>query len=72
MTPIQRGDNFGDKIVNLMYFSLYNPGYRTGKVEDEFIVMIIEEGTTKIVNFINFGTGVLVLKGNHISLFIIC
>ena len=63
--PISKGGNFGVKNVKLMYFfkklceALFSQTLR--------IVMMANEGSTKIVNYINPGAGVLVLGRDHIS-----
>ena len=68
MTPTPRGGNFGVKSVKLMYFFknlLLNSGawFRQTKC----IVMMTKEGSTKIVNFMTPGAGVVVLGRGHIS-----
>ena len=42
------------------------PGHKSDKLST-YIGMLIKEGSTKIVNFINPGTRVLVLGRGHIS-----
>ena len=65
MNPTARGCNFG---VKLMYFFknllLYSGAL---SIQTKCIVMMTEEGSTKIVNFITPGTWVLVLGRGHIS-----
>ena len=68
MTPTQRGGNFGVKSVKLMYFLknliLYFQAFLR---QTKYIVMMTKEGSTKIVNFMTPGAGVLVLGRGHIS-----
>ena len=70
MTPSlpPRGGNFGVKNVKLMYFFknllLYPSAWFR---QTKYIVMMTKEGSTKIVNFMTPGAGVLVLGHGHIS-----
>ena len=62
------GDNFGVKSVKLMYFLkhlLFYSGawFRQTKCE----VMMTKVGSTKVINFMTLGAGVLVLWRGHIS-----
>ena len=68
MTPTQRGGNFGVKSVKLIYF-LKNRLHYSGAWfrQTKCIVMMTKEGSTKIVNFMTPGAGVLVLGRGHIS-----
>ena len=66
MTPTQRGGNFGVKSVKLMYFFknllLYSQALNR---QTKYVVMMTKEGSTKIVNFMIPGVGVLVLGCGH-------
>ena len=68
MTPTPRGGNFGVKSVKLMYFLknllLYSGAWFR---QTKCIVIMTKEGSTKIVNFMTPGTGVLVLGRGHIG-----
>ena len=68
MTPTPRGGNFGVKSVKLMYFLknllLYS---ETWFKQTKYVVTMTKEGSTKIVNFMTPGAGVLVLGRGHIS-----
>ena len=68
MTPTQRGVNFGVKSVKLMYF-LNNLLLYSQKLirQTKYVVMMTKEGSTKIVNFMTPGVGVLMLGRVHIS-----
>ena len=68
MTPIQRGGNFGVKSVKLLYFFKNLLLYPKALIKQtNYVVMMTKEGSTKIVNFMTPGVGVLVLGRGHIS-----
>ena len=68
MTPTQRGGNFGVKSVKLMYFFKNLLLYSQALIrQTKYVVMMTIEGSTKIVNFMTPGVGVLVLGRGHIS-----
>ena len=64
--PPPRRGNFGVKCVKLMYFFksllLYSGAWFR---QTKCIVMITREGSTKIVNFMSPGAGVLLLGHGH-------
>ena len=67
MTPTPRGGNLGVKKVKLMNFLknlLYSGAWFR---QTKYIVVKTKEGSTKIVNFMTPGTGVLVLGCGHIT-----
>ena len=61
------GDNFEVNIVNLMYFSRNLLYFRALIRQTKFTVMMTVKVITKIVNFMTFRAGVLVLGCGHIS-----
>ena len=66
-TPIPRGSNFGVKSVKFYFLKsllLYSGAWLR---QTKCIVMMAKEGSTKIVNFMTPGAGVLVLGRGHIS-----
>ena len=68
MTPTQRGGNFGVKSVKFMYFLKNLLLYSQALIrQTKYVVMMAKEGSTKIVNFMIPGVGVLVLGCGHIS-----
>ena len=68
MTPTPRGGNFGVKSVKLIYFFKNLLLYSGARFrQTKCIVMMTREGSTKIVNFMTPGAGVLVLGRSHIS-----
>ena len=54
-------------IVKTHYFFFKTTFFSTLRHKTEGIVMMSKEGSTKIVNFMTPGTGVLVLGRGHIS-----
>ena len=67
MTPYTKGGNFGVESVKVMYF-LKNLLYSQTLIrQTKYIVMLTKEGSTKIVNFLTPGAGVLVLGRGHMS-----
>ena len=66
--PTQRGGNFGVKSVTLMYFFKNLLLYSQALIrQTKYVVMMTKEGSTKIVNFMTPGAGILVLGRGHIS-----
>ena len=67
MTPTKRGGNFGVKSVKLMYFLKNLLLYSQALIrQTKYVVMMTKEGSTKIINFMTPGAGVLVLGRGHI------
>ena len=65
--PQPSGGNFGVKSVKLLYFFknlLYSGAW---SIQTKYIVMMTKEGSTKIVNLMTPGAGVLVQGHGHIS-----
>ena len=68
MTPIQRGGNFGVKSEKLLYFLKNLLLYSQALIrQTKYVVMMTKEGSSKIVNFMTPGAGVLVLGRGLIS-----
>ena len=68
MNPTPIGGNFGVNSVKLRYFLKNFLPYSQAYIrQTKYIVMITKEGSTKIVNFMRPGPGVLVLGCGHIS-----
>ena len=68
MTPHPKGGNFGVKSVKLLYFLENLLLYSQALIrQTKYVVMMTKEGSTKIVNFMTPGVGVLVLGCGHIS-----
>ena len=70
MTPNTKGEVIlGEKSVKLLYFlKRYLLLYSQALIrQTKYVVMMTKEGSTKIVNFMTPGTGVLVLGRGHIS-----
>ena len=64
---MQRKDNFGVKCLKLMYF-LKILFYSQALIrQTKYVVMMTNEGSTKIVNFMTPGAGVLLLGRGHVS-----
>ena len=61
------GDNFGEKSVKLIHLfkNLLYSGARS--IQTTYIVMMTKEGSTKIVNFMAPGAGVLMQGRGHKS-----
>ena len=68
MTPTQRGGNLGVKSVKFMYFFKNLLLYSQALIrQTKYVVIMTKEWSTKIVNFMTPGVGVLVLGRGHIS-----
>ena len=66
--PTQRGCKFGVKSVKSMYFFKNRLLYsRTWFRQNKLIVVMTKEGSTKIVDFMTHGAGVLELGRGHIN-----
>ena len=67
-TPYLKGKFFGVKSVKLMYFLKNLLLYSQALIrQTKYVVMMTKEGSTKIINFMTPGTGVLVLGRCHIN-----